>query len=90
LWIHDLSIKDPYYVLPLLMGLTIFIQQWLSPKPPDPVQRKVMLMMPVVFTALFLSFPAGLVLYWVANNTLSILQQWYIMNHVVPKADKKK
>jgi len=89
LWIHDLSIKDPYYVLPLIMGLTIFIQQWLSPKPPDPVQRKVMLMMPIVFTALFLSFPAGLVLYWVANNTLSILQQWYIMNHVVPKAEKK-
>jgi YidC/Oxa1 family membrane protein insertase len=90
LWIHDLSAKDPYYVLPLLMGLTIFIQQWLSPKAPDPMQQKVMMMMPVIFTALFLSFPAGLVLYWVVNNTLSILQQWYIMNHVVPKAQAKK
>ena len=90
LWIHDLSVKDPYYILPLLMGLTIFIQQWFAPKPPDPMQRKIMLFMPVIFTALFLSFPAGLVLYWVANNTLSILQQWYIMNHVVPRSKKKK
>lgn len=85
LWIHDLSLKDPYYVLPLLMGLTIFIQQMLGPKAPDPMQRKIMMAMPVVFTALFLSFPAGLVLYWVVNNTLSILQQWYIMKHVVKK-----
>jgi YidC/Oxa1 family membrane protein insertase len=90
LWIHDLSIKDPYYVLPLLMGATIFIQQWLSPKAADPMQRKVMMMMPVIFTALFFTFPAGLVLYWVVNNTLSILQQWYIMNHVVPKSAGKK
>jgi YidC/Oxa1 family membrane protein insertase len=88
LWIHDLSLKDPYYILPLLMGLTIFIQQWLSPKAADPVQQKVMMLMPVIFTAMFLSFPAGLVLYWVANNSFSILQQWYIMNHVVPKAKK--
>ena len=86
LWIHDLSLKDPYYILPLIMGLTIFIQQSLGPKPADPTQRKVMMMMPVIFTALFLSFPAGLVLYWVVNNTLSILQQWYIMKHVVPKS----
>jgi len=87
-WIHDLSIKDPYYILPLLMGATIFIQQWLAPKAADPMQRKVMMLMPVIFTALFFTFPAGLVLYWVVNNTLSILQQWYIMNHVVPKSAK--
>lgn len=89
-WIHDLSIKDPYYILPVLMGTTIFIQQWLAPKAPDPTQRKLMMAMPFIFTALFLSFPAGLVLYWVVNNTLSITQQYYIMNHVVPKARKKK
>ncbi|MDX2164661.1 MAG: membrane protein insertase YidC [Gammaproteobacteria bacterium] len=90
LWIHDLSIKDPYYVLPVLMGLTIFIQQWFAPKAPDPTQRKLMMAMPFIFTALFLSFPAGLVLYWVANNSLSIAQQYYIMKHVVPKSKAKK
>ncbi len=90
LWIHDLSIKDPYYVLPVLMGVTIFIQQWFAPKAPDPTQRKLMMAMPFIFTALFLSFPAGLVLYWVANNTLSIMQQYYIMNYVVPRAKAKK
>jgi YidC/Oxa1 family membrane protein insertase len=90
LWIHDLSLKDPYYILPLLFGVTIFIQQWLAPKAPDPMQRKLMMAMPFIFTALFLSFPAGLVLYWVVNNTLSISQQWYIMNHVVPRSKAKK
>ena len=85
LWIHDLSVKDPYYILPIIMGITIFIQQWLAPRPPDPMQRNIMLAMPVVFTALFLSFPAGLVLYWIANNTLSILQQFYITRYVVNK-----
>jgi YidC/Oxa1 family membrane protein insertase len=77
-WIYDLSVKDPFYVLPLLMGLTMFIQQRLNPAPPDPVQAKVMMFLPVVFTVLFLNFPAGLVLYWVVNNVLSILQQWWI------------
>lgn len=85
LWIHDLSSPDPYYILPLLMGLTMFVQQKLSPPPPDPTQAKVMLFMPVFFTALFLYFPAGLVLYWVVNNALSILQQWYITKHYHPK-----
>ncbi|HEV2614950.1 MAG TPA: membrane protein insertase YidC [Gammaproteobacteria bacterium] len=89
-WIHDLSIKDPYYILPILMGITIFIQQMIAPKAPDPMQRKLMMAMPFIFTALFLSFPAGLVLYWVVNNTLSISQQYYIMNHVVPRSKKKK
>lgn len=78
-WIHDLAVKDPFYVLPVLMGVSMFVQQKLSPPPPDPVQAKVMMMLPVVFTIFFLQFPAGLVLYWVVNNSLSILQQWYIM-----------
>lgn len=78
-WIHDLSLQDPYYVLPILMGLSMFIQQRLNPPPPDPVQAKVMMLMPVVFTILFANFPAGLMLYWFVNNTLSFLQQWYVM-----------
>lgn len=79
LWITDLSAKDPYYILPILMGLSMFIQTKLNPQPADPVQAKVMLFLPVVFTVFFLAFPAGLVLYWLVNNCLSILQQWYIM-----------
>lgn len=77
-WIHDLSAQDPYYVLPLLMGATMFIQTKLNPAPPDPLQAKVMLMMPILFTGMFLFFPAGLVLYWTVNNLLSIAQQWQI------------
>ena len=79
LWIHDLSIKDPYYILPILMGLAAFAQQKLSPPAsPDPAQAKMMMLMPVMFTVFFLSFPAGLVLYWMTNNCLQVLQQWYI------------
>lgn len=78
LWITDLSAKDPFYVLPVLMGISMFVQQKLSPAPPDPVQAKVMMLMPIFFTVLFSSFPAGLVLYWFVNNVLSIAQQWYI------------
>jgi YidC/Oxa1 family membrane protein insertase len=93
LWIHDLSAQDPYYILPIIMGLTMLIQQRLNPAPVDPVQAKVMMFLPLVFTFLFLSFPAGLVLYWVVNNTLSILQQWYITRSfeqaTAPKALKK-
>lgn len=77
-WIQDLSAQDPYYVLPLLMGVTMFIQTKLNPAPPDPLQAKVMLMMPILFTGMFLFFPAGLVLYWTVNNLLSIAQQWQI------------
>lgn len=80
LWIHDLSQHDPYYVLPLLMGISMFIQQRLNPPPPDPMQAKVMMAMPVIFTVLFANFPAGLMLYWFVNNTLSFLQQWHIMH----------
>ncbi|NQY43256.1 MAG: membrane protein insertase YidC, partial [Legionellales bacterium] len=79
-WIADLSSKDPYYVLPILMGSTMFLQQRLSPPPADPVQAKVMGFLPVIFTFLFISVPAGLVLYWTINNLLSIAQQWYITN----------
>ncbi len=79
-WIQDLSIKDPYYILPLIMGASMFIQQKLNPPPPDPTQAKIFMLLPIVFTVIFLNFPAGLVLYWITNNTLSILQQWYVMN----------
>ncbi|WP_367608034.1 membrane protein insertase YidC [Legionella sp. W05-934-2] len=79
-WIQDLSVADPYHILPIIMGLTMLIQQKLNPAPPDPMQAKMMMFLPVVFTALFWGFPAGLVLYWIVNNTLSILQQWYITN----------
>jgi YidC/Oxa1 family membrane protein insertase len=78
LWIHDLSAKDPYYVLPILMGLTMIIQTKLNPTPPDPIQAKVMMAMPVVMSIFFFFFPAGLVLYWLVNNILSIAQQWHI------------
>ncbi len=78
MWISDLSAADPYHVLPIIMGFTMLIQQKLNPAPPDPMQAKVMMFLPVVFTVMFLNFPAGLVLYWIVNNTLSILQQWYI------------
>lgn len=77
-WIHDLSAIDPYYILPILMGATMIIQTKLNPKPTDPVQAKVMQIMPVVFSIFFFFFPAGLVLYWLVNNILSIAQQWYI------------
>lgn len=83
LWIQDMSIEDPLYILPIIMGITMKIQQSLNPAPIDPVQAKVMKMFPIVFTVFFLFFPAGLVLYWVVNNTLSILQQWYITKHVL-------
>jgi YidC/Oxa1 family membrane protein insertase len=81
-WIKDLSVKDPYYVLPLIMGASMFIQQKLNPPPPDPMQAKIMMALPFVFTVLFITFPAGLVLYWVVNNILSITQQWYITRQI--------
>ncbi|MGB5259084.1 MAG: membrane protein insertase YidC [Gammaproteobacteria bacterium] len=82
LWIQDMSSPDPYYILPLLMGITMFIQQKLNPAPMDPVQAKVMMVLPVVFTVFFAFFPSGLVLYWVVNNTLSIAQQWVITRRI--------
>ena len=82
LWITDLSVKDPYFVLPLLMGASMFVQQMLNPTPPDPMQAKIMKIMPVAFTFFFLWFPAGLVLYWVSNNVLSIAQQYVITKRI--------
>jgi YidC/Oxa1 family membrane protein insertase len=87
-WIHDLSTKDPFFVLPLIMGATMFLQQKLNPTPPDPIQAKIMMMLPVVFTVFFLFFPAGLVLYWVVNNVLSIAQQWVITRRIEQAAAK--
>ncbi|MDO8953849.1 MAG: membrane protein insertase YidC [Gammaproteobacteria bacterium] len=78
-WIHDLSARDPYFIMPLLMGASMFLQQRLNPAPADPTQAKVMMMMPIIFTVMFLSFPSGLVLYWLVNNCVSILQQWWII-----------
>jgi YidC/Oxa1 family membrane protein insertase len=78
LWIDDLAAPDPWFILPILMGLTMIIQTWLNPTPPDPVQAKIMKIMPVVFSVFFFFFPAGLVLYWLVNNVLSIAQQWQI------------
>ena len=85
LWINDLSAMDPYFILPLIMGVSMFIQQKLNPPPADPMQAKIMQWMPIVFTFFFLFFPAGLVLYWVVNNTLSIVQQ-YIITRRIEKA----
>ena len=78
LWIHDLASADPYYILPVIMMVSMFVQTKLNPTPPDPIQAKVMLMMPLIFGFMFFWFPAGLVLYWVVNNVLSIAQQWKI------------
>ncbi|MFH1080005.1 MAG: membrane protein insertase YidC [Pseudomonadota bacterium] len=78
-WIQDLSDKDPYYITPIIMGATMFIQQKMSPPAGEPMQQKIMLIMPVVFTFLFLNFPSGLVIYWLFNNILSIGQQYYII-----------
>lgn len=81
-WITDLSVKDPFYVLPILNGLAMFFQQKLNPPPSDPTQAKMMVFMPVFLTLLFLNFPAGLVLYWLVNSVYSIAQQWWIMRNV--------
>jgi YidC/Oxa1 family membrane protein insertase len=78
LWIQDLSKLDPYYVLPILMTVTMFLQIRLNPTPPDPLQARLMWMMPAIFSIMFFFFPAGLVLYWLTNNILSIAQQWWI------------
>jgi YidC/Oxa1 family membrane protein insertase len=95
-WITDLSVADslfgvipfvnlPIGPLPLLMGASMFFQTRLNPTPPDPMQAKIMTWMPVMFTFMFLSFPAGLVLYWTVNNILSIAQQWYVTKQIEKK-----
>jgi len=90
LWINNLSGPDPYFVLPLIMGISMFIQQKLNPTPPDPIQAKVMMSLPFVFTIFFAFFPAGLVLYWVVNNILSIVQQWYITHNIEKSTARAK
>ncbi|GHE21248.1 membrane protein insertase YidC [Halomonas urumqiensis] len=82
LWIQDLSVKDPFFILPILMGASMFVQQMLNPTPPDPMQAKIMRMLPIVFTFFFLWFPAGLVIYWVVNNMISIAQQYVITRKI--------
>ena len=77
-WIQDLSAYDPYYITPIIMGATQFIQQKTTPTLTNPVQAKMMLVMPVIFTFIFLSFPSGLVIYWLFNNIFSIAQQYHI------------
>lgn len=88
LWINDLSVLDPYFVLPIIYGITMWFMQKLNPQPTDPMQARVMQMLPIIFTFMFLWFPAGLVLYWVTNNTLSMLQQ-YIITKQIDNADNK-
>jgi len=81
-WIHDLASPDPFYILPVIMAVSMFIQTKLNPTPPDPIQAKVMMFMPIIFSVMFFFFPAGLVLYWVVNNILSIAQQWVITKKI--------
>jgi len=88
LWIHDLSDKDPYYVLPVIMGLTMLIQQKMQPTTMDPTQAKIFLMMPVFMTFLFVSFPSGLVLYMITNNVLTIGQQYFTMRYFEARRDE--
>ena len=89
-WIHDLATPDPYYILPLIMAGTMFLQTKLNPTPPDPVQAKVMMAMPIVFSVMFFFFPSGLVLYWLVNNVYSIAQQYYITRMIGNKSKSKK
>ena len=86
-WITDLSRPDPWFILPIIMAITMFIQTSLNPPPTDPLQAKMMKLMPVIFSVMFFFFPAGLVLYWVVNNILTIAQQWYI-NKTIEKQRK--
>ncbi len=88
LWITDLSSKDPYYILPIIMGITMYIQQKLTPATGDPTQQKLMMFLPVIFTIMFMSFPSGLVLYWTTNNILTLLQQF--IDSQILKAQEKK
>ena len=85
-WVQDLSAMDPFFILPILMGISTYAQQLLSPTPPDPMMARMMKMMPIMFTVLFMFFPAGLVLYWLVNNLLSMAQQWFT-NYRIEKAE---
>lgn len=87
-WITDLSQPDPFYILPLVMAVTMFAQTFLNPPPPDPLQAKMMKIMPLLFSVMFFFFPSGLVLYWVVNNILSMAQQWYINKQISDEAKR--
>jgi YidC/Oxa1 family membrane protein insertase len=89
-WIHDLAASDPYYVLPVLMGVSMFVMQKLNPPPPDPMQAKIMMMLPVFMIVLFLHFQSGLILYMLVNNLISIAQQWWIMKNYKNNPKKKE
>jgi YidC/Oxa1 family membrane protein insertase len=89
LWIDNLTAPDPWFVLPVIMGVSMFVQQKLNPPPPDPMQEKIFMALPFVFTVFFAFFPAGLVLYWTVNQLLSITQQWYITRQI-EKAEAAK
>ena len=88
-WITDLSVKDPYYILPLIMAASMYFQQKMSPPPADPMQAKIMLFMPMIFSIMFFFFPSGLVLYWIVNNVLSITQQWWVERQMKAKKAAK-
>jgi YidC/Oxa1 family membrane protein insertase len=88
-WILDLSVKDPYFVLPIIYGISMYFMQKLNPQPTDPMQARIMQMLPLIFTFMFLWFPAGLVLYWVTNNTLSIIQQYIITKQIDAEPSSK-
>ena len=89
LWVKDLGMPDPWFILPLIMAITMFLQIFLNPKPTDPVQAKVMYIMPLVFSVMFFIFASGLVLYWLTNNVLSILQQWWINKTIAQERSRK-
>ena len=88
-WVQDLALPDPWFVLPALMAATMFLQIFLNPKPTDPVQAKVMYIMPLVFSVMFFIFASGLVLYWLTNNVLSIIQQWWINKTIAAERQKR-
>lgn len=90
LWVNDLSSSDPYFILPIILAITMFVQTYLNPPVTDPMQAKMMRIMPIMFSVMFFFFPAGLVLYWLINNVLSMAQQWYINSHItLKKIDRK-
>ena len=89
LWVKDLSMPDPYYILPAILAVTMFLQTFMSPPPADPMQAKMMRIMPVAFSVMFFFFPSGLVVYWLINNALSISQQWYVNKHVTLRHKNK-
>jgi len=89
-WIHDLSARDPLFILPALIAAAMFVQYKLNPAPPDPVQAKVFMIMPLVMSVTFAFFPAGLVLYWVTNTVLGIAQQWNINRRIAAVAAARR